>query len=493
MTDIVPKRSHIFSLLFLIIIGFALALRLYHLSFRPFHNDEGVNYFFITQILDKGYYPYSHENYHGPSYFYLLTACFSIFGDSEWAIRLSAVIPGMFIIFLLAALRRIQGERYVLCAALLVALSSSAVFYGRYAIHETLYLYFSLMLAIGIYLYGERERPQYLFWIFPAIAFLITTKETFIILLACLAGATLSLRSPVACFLVLKKHTQALLWSLLLSGLIVIFVFTAGFHWLNGLHEMFLAVPQWIGRNSSDTGHFKPFGYYLNVLVKAEPTAILALLAAITYILVNSIKKGRAWLIAPEQRYLRFVTTWAILSTLSYSLVSYKTTWLIINLTLPIILAGAYVLTKLPARYYGLSLGLISVLSLGYTLYFNYPIKAIAAVPYSVGNPYSYVHTSPGMRELVSDIEHYMSVSPRSRLLIGVSQYWPLPYYLRRYASNLAYLNTSEVERYSHEYDILIVDQSVNWQSPNWVRKYYRISEVQESYTYYRVEKNREN
>ena len=48
------------------------------------------------------------------------------------------------------------------------------------------------------------------------------------------------------------------------------------------------------------------------------------------------------------------------------------------------------------------------------------------------------------------------------------------------------YLNPVKHEEYENEYDVLILDRSVEWDPQGWAKKYYRLSDVQESYTYFK-------
>ena len=76
---------------------------------RPLHSDEGVNFHFVSEVLRTGYYPYSGENYHGSSYFYLATAMVKIFGDSELALRSLSILSGLALILLVTIFLRRDG------------------------------------------------------------------------------------------------------------------------------------------------------------------------------------------------------------------------------------------------------------------------------------------------------------------------------------------------------------------------------------------------
>ncbi len=471
------------------------------LSSRPLHNDEGVNFYFLQGIDDKGYYDYSHENYHGPAYFYWSYLWYKILGPNEVGLRASAAFTGSLLLFVLLPLRRSEGERFVLITALLVALSTSNFYYSRYAIHETLFLLSSMGVGIATYLWWRYGRARELYAGFLYLALVIATKETFIVSLFCVGLGVILL-------MILGGADNAkLIWGrlrsqsthLYIGGAVCLFLicafFTGGFQWYGGLREMIAAVPQWIGRNNSDTGHFKPFSYYTKIMLtygqprwflkSTEPW--LALVPILPLIPL-------AWAPGAFFRFCRsergslplFLFVWSLLSYLVYSFLNYKTPWLIINITLPGALFLGWMLSWLweqkgKAHYFSIALcGLI----LGVATQKNY----LYSFQRSFGNenPFSYVHTSQGMLDLVRDIDAYLRRVPSAKILVGVDGYWPLPFYLRKVPSQVAYLANPNIDEHAATYNILILEKDTKWSNPDWGRKYYRLSDVEETYTYFK-------
>lgn len=485
-------------------------LRVHQIDNRPLHNDEGVNFFFFEGVRRAGYYKYSHENYHGPSYFYLSTLLTApeLLGVSELGVRSSAILVGVLTILLPLLLLRSQGRRFVLISAALIAASSSLTYYSRYAIHETLFLFAGAWLGVSLYLWWENGSVRQLYAAGAAGALLIATKETFIITLFSLFCAFLALGGYRCTCQRVRAQWAHLLQALLLMALIVVLFFTGGLQWPAGLREMLAAVPQWIGRNTSDTGHFKPFWYYINMLIGpellntlrrlfdpalgqglrvregAEPQLAFALIIPLLY-LACSAKQALRGLAARDAAFFRFSAVWALSACLVYSFVRYKTPWLVINISFPALLCLAWSTARLfdyPAygRLLGGTVCALLLLIAGQRVWrYNFEI------PYGGANPYSYVHTREGMLELVRDIEAYRQAHPRARVLVGVQGYWPLPYYLRDVAT-VGYEHTTEPGKRADDYDILILDSTVTWHDPAWLRKYYRLSDVQESNTYFR-------
>jgi uncharacterized protein (TIGR03663 family) len=472
-----------------ILLAISIAVRWYALDNRPFHNDEGVNHFFITQIEQLGYYPYSHENYHGPSYFYWTYALTRLLGDSESAFRSSAAIAGVATILLTLYASTLLGVTRVgaTLAALFLALLPSHVYYSRYAIHETLFT----LSALGVFLYGlawfltYKRNALYLMAFSAAIH--ITTKETFIISFFTIFISWIG----ALCFLGFRERFQQIraqwlhfVGAILLCILVVTALFTAGYRWPEGLKEMVAAVPQWVGRNDSDTGHFKPFFYYAKFLIKTEPWVFLglALSAALPFI----IRKKKPLLPLQERTTIIALSIWGIAALLVYSILNYKTPWLIINATVPLCIALGWSIGALtefvPASRSLFNILLVILLGASVERVHFYTQQRVLGT----ANPFCYVHTTEGMRQAVQDIERYLQDKPNGRVLIGVDGYWPLPYYMRSYASRLMYQPSAEFSVLTPEYDVYILELTQDLHLDGWERKYYRLSDVEEGYVYFR-------
>ena len=97
----------------LLILLVAAVLRLYMLTDKVFHHDEGVNGNFMVSLFRNGYYHYDPANYHGPTLYYaaLLTTSIASFfagkaGLNDFTLRLVTVIFGMGVVWLLLAMKK---------------------------------------------------------------------------------------------------------------------------------------------------------------------------------------------------------------------------------------------------------------------------------------------------------------------------------------------------------------------------------------------------
>src|SRR6202030_414580 len=127
-----------------IIVGIAAFLRFLLLAIKPPHFDEGINGWFVDQMVKTGFYKYDPTNYHGPLHFYILLICQTLLGRNVWAIRLPVVLASIFSIHLTMKFEPFVGRNVSRLAALAMAVSPGFVFYGRYSIHEVWLLLFSM-------------------------------------------------------------------------------------------------------------------------------------------------------------------------------------------------------------------------------------------------------------------------------------------------------------------------------------------------------------
>ena len=167
-----------------LITAVATLLRFLWLGMKPFHHDEGVNAYFLTNLFRDGIYKYDPANYHGPTLYYIAIAFAKVFGLETLPLRWSVAIWGVLTVVLAFYLRRYIGRIGSLAAALFLALSPGMVYISRYFIHEIFFIFLSLALVLSIVLFIEREK-----------AGLLAIAWTVLLLMVCFLPSTLSLAS----------------------------------------------------------------------------------------------------------------------------------------------------------------------------------------------------------------------------------------------------------------------------------------------------------
>jgi uncharacterized protein (TIGR03663 family) len=449
------------SALILVVAAF---LRIYDYALKPFHHDEGVNGFFLIDLFRKHVYRYDPSNYHGPTLYYFSLLSSLLFGLNDFAVRLVPALAGVATIWLMLRLRRYIGTIGALTAAALLAVSPCAVFYSRYFIHESLFVLFSVGIVVAALRYYETANPVYLMLLAISAALLFATKETAMITAGVFIIALVSTeiyqrmrgtRGPQAGSK--KKQRQqskyarkpepergvrttlarfgeppALLWlaaaSAALFILIHVLFYSSFFTHAQGLNDSLATFKIWVRTGTSEF-HAKPWNTYLNWLWQEE--ALLSLLG-VAGILVAAARA--------TNRFVLFAALWAIGIIAAYSLVPYKTPWLMLNFVAPLAITGGYAVNTLYhqskntlAQAFALAIALAAItLGTYQTVVLNF---------YQYDNeqyPYVYAHTQRGYLSLIREIKsaaERAGTKEQTTISIVSPDYWPMPWYLREFKS----------------------------------------------------------
>src|SRR3954468_14732742 len=168
-----------------VIVGLGAFLRFFLLGIKPPHFDEGINGWFVDQMVKSGFYRYDPTNYHGPLHFYILFVAQTLLGRNLWAIRLPVVLASIFSIHLTLKFEPFVGRNVSRLAAFAMAVSPGFVFYGRYSIHEVWLLMFSMLFILGLLGLWRRGTTGYLWCLGTGLAGMNLTKETYVIHCGC--------------------------------------------------------------------------------------------------------------------------------------------------------------------------------------------------------------------------------------------------------------------------------------------------------------------
>src|SRR6202030_1785335 len=168
-----------------IIIGIAAFLRFLLLGMKPPHFDEGINGWFVDQVVKTGFYKYDPTNYHGPLHFYVLLLSQTLLGRNLWALRLPVVLVSVACVWLTLKFEPFAGRTVSRLAALAMAVSPAFIFYGRYSIHEVWILFFTMLLFFGLFGLWKFGAAKYLWYAGLGLAGMILSKETYILHVAC--------------------------------------------------------------------------------------------------------------------------------------------------------------------------------------------------------------------------------------------------------------------------------------------------------------------
>jgi uncharacterized protein (TIGR03663 family) len=222
-----------------------------------------------------------------------------------------------------------------------------------------------------------------------------------------------------------KGRKVAILASLLLFAAINFLFYSSFFTYFKGVEGILSTLKIWTKTGLEGSGHDKPFFYYLKVLYRFEaPTLIFGILGVF-----YSFKK--------KDIFSLFVSFWAIGIFLAYSLVHYKTPWLIINLTLPMALLSGIFLQAAVSSLVGIGGRIVfaTLLSsvLGYSAYRAVDLNFSRYDDES--QELVYVHTYRDVYQLVDRIDSIAKLADGKSTAINVAspEHWPLEWYLRDY------------------------------------------------------------
>jgi len=282
--------------LLIAILVVAFLFRFLYLGMKPPHFDEGINGWFVDQLISNGYYSYDPTNYHGPFHFYILWIFKFFFGRNLWALRLPASCFGLAGIYLITQLKPYIGKMTAYGAALLCSVSPGIVFYTRYAIHESELFFFSLLGFIGFLRYSTVKDKTSLWLMGLGITGMIITKETFVVHLMCLGIAFGCLKVVESVFRskepVKHVHPKFLESDVLVVISVCLFLFTvfySGFFLhFRGVVDFFRSFGAWFGTAQKGNGHQKPFWYWFYLLQHYELVALMGVILSIRLIFPSS-------------------------------------------------------------------------------------------------------------------------------------------------------------------------------------------------------------
>src|SRR5437660_356328 len=417
------------------IMGLAVFLRILLLGMKPPHFDEGINGWFVDQVVKNGFYRYDPTNYHGPLHFYVLLLFECLFGRNLWALRLPVVLVSIGCVWLILKFEPMVGRNVSRIAALAMAISPGFVFYGRYAIHEVWLQLFSTMFILGLLGLWRRGTLNYLWYAGMGLAGMILTKETYAIHVACavLAIPVLIISNALSRVPDAKPAKQT--WSyidlamVLIVGAVAIIFFYSGtfFNW-SGVKGLYLAFKGWPETGAAGHGHEKPWDYWFKLMGPSWEFGRadffgyeLPMLAGLILCVFCQKFKNLS---------LRYLAIYGVGTLIAYSYVKYKTPWCIISFGWPFLfIFGAATLLVRPKnlrRVYVATAVLLCV-SLGSSIWLNYFRCS------SPDEPYAYVQTYNDMFKLSKPLLTLAKRHPAYYHLTGHlirSSVYPLPWVL---------------------------------------------------------------
>ncbi len=445
------------------LLAIAAYFRFRELGLKPPHFDEGINGHFVMTIWRDGFYTYDPTNFHGPLYFYLLHGAEVLFGRGVESFRTMNAFLAIGLVYFIFQFRRFVGPAAIV-AAWIIAVSPAFTFYGRYAIHETLFILGQVAFVYGRLVWLSRPSREAVIAIATGLVIMLTTKETFFIFVG-----TWAIAEVMVSFLE-KIDPVVQPWSRLgelsrsesrrlirdtaiitsLSIFITMALYTGFFENSRGAGDFFKAFDFWTKTGTKGNGHEKPFFYWLETMWRYEWVLLLGLVASV----FGSV------LLQGQNRAQRLLLLTGFGTWLAYSLIPYKTPWLLLGfwplafLLLPQLERGK--VRVIAAIVLGLTLVHSTVQS--YRLNFFDFAK--------LGEPYVYVQTTMDYSHVMNVLKRKIQQSPEVRnlsIVVMIQDPWPLPYEVALFP-NLKYAKIEDLDRdpaIVQNADLMLIDGSI--------------------------------
>ncbi|MDQ5977402.1 MAG: hypothetical protein QG602_374 [Verrucomicrobiota bacterium] len=415
-----------FALLALVL-GGALGLRIWDLDRRPMHADEANQAVKAGQLLGGRGYKFDPADHHGPTLYYAVLPIAGLRGEStlaelsETTVRLVPALAGTLAVLLLYLLALPLGRWPALAAAGFLAVSPSVVYYSRYFIQESLLLTFTLGALLAA---SQWWRTGKLGWVIGAgicAGLMQATKASVpLFFLAALAGLAVARPARPVSTRLARDIATALIAALFVAAL---FYSSFGTN-LRGLSDALTTYASFGGRLTAETGHEKPWWYYLTLLgwqVNGgvfTHQIVFSFLALVGFVLAFR-QGGTSW--------LRWVSGFSLVVLVGLSLPTYKTPWHVVHLAPGMALLAAGVLSRLDRQPLVAATIALVVLS---SLVQQVGLTSIERAA-DERNPYAYVHTSTDIRKAPLLAELASAQFPGQPIRVISEEVWPLPWYLR--------------------------------------------------------------
>ena len=417
-------------------------LRFHDLARAPVHADEATGARIASERIEGGRYEFNPHHFHGPWLSYSAQWIAKWRKENEWAdltiitLRSGAAFAGLALLLCPLLWVRSLGLAPTLAVTGLLATSPLLVYYSRIHIHESWLALFGFLSLTG--LYHLSLRPGRVLGILTGLCLglMFATKGTFVIsaaswAVAFLLSGLLVKRCAPRCFA--RFQWREIMASL--PYLVVAAFLTAGWFYTDGLKNpagVVDSVRTYFVYETTE-GHEKPFGYYLRLLIWPKLSGGMLWTEGCVFILagfacVYSLKKRL------EVQLVSFLALASVTTIVIYSLISYKTPWLMALPWAQCSLLAAFVFYRFAAHGRGLRFALALALVGALSFQTKQSLAATGRLLIHESNPYAYVPTTRDPARLSKWLgELDLLLSPKRLApvaVVGVS-YWPLPWYLR--------------------------------------------------------------
>ncbi len=423
-----------------LVLAAAVWLRVDSLDARPLHFDEATGARITADRLEPASdYKFNPVHNHGPTLSLAGAVAARMAGEDDWEsmtkmpLRAVTVAAGVLLVMVPLCWRRRFGDAPMLLASALLATSPLLVYYSRMYIHEILLALFGLLVVVTLC----RKRTLWLAGVFLGLMF--ATKESFAISVIAwgMAGVAVAWQFRDR----LRTRTwreqfnewwRPVVAMLICAAVVSVVFYTDGFTRPSGIWD---AVQTYFVYKT-EGGHDKTFGYYLSMMLAPRKDAVwwgetsVAVLAMLAYI--RSFSKAMPMNQVAAIRFLAYAT---VAHFGIYSLIAYKTPWLMCLPWAHVCLLAGFSLVPIRSWKSWQTAATTIVIVVTLILQFRQTRWATGRFEIDQRNAYAYVPTSrdiEGMERWLSQLADGDPDRLEPLAVVG-SYFWPLPWYLRDY------------------------------------------------------------
>jgi len=396
-----------------VLLAIALAvvlIRIPALNARTIHIDEGMGIRASEFVLSDSW-QYSPHNGHGATLFYAGAVIRNFAGTNVAIFRMFTALCMLAVIFLLWVFYRkklsLAGQIILLGG---LGFSSGLLFFSAYFIHEAIFILFTAIAFLCFEKWIKFNKGVWLGFGIVFLALMYMTKETALLTYASWLFAGLIILIAQQKLKSIKEfitRENIIFWGsgIFISGILYVLFFGANL-------DLLKAPFYWISERGVSM-HIRPFHYYLTLLFFHE---FFILLPAGLFFVILFIKK--LW-----NPRLIFFFLWFLFLLTAYSLIPYKTPWLIPNIILPLGLFLAFSIDKIWQAccsklfkdiiiFLAIFLFAVSLWGL-YTDNFTHPDRVQEY-------DYAYLQAGKGLKEFISTINGLAAVYPEKPLPVQI-------------------------------------------------------------------------
>ncbi|MEK7682324.1 MAG: flippase activity-associated protein Agl23, partial [Chloroflexota bacterium] len=162
--------------LYVALLAVAAGMRFWDLGSRAYHHDESLHAVYSWYLyVGRGYE--HNPMMHGPFQFISNTLIFTLFTASDYTGRILYALFGAALVGMAFFLRPYLGRAGALCAAGLLALSPTLLYFSRFARNDILVAVWTLGLVICMWRYMDERRTGYLYGFAAILALSFSTQE----------------------------------------------------------------------------------------------------------------------------------------------------------------------------------------------------------------------------------------------------------------------------------------------------------------------------